>query len=292
MPNQVGTDWIARLGATQPGMHVALPAFGTRGGANSDGVLVGAFTPTALGRCFKALTGGTVFTNYTTAANNASTGDVTFDFAAQSDALYVGHLTQPFCAVKVKYTTAGSYSATTLWEYYNGTTWVNLATSNLLLDSSASSGAFKQTAGTYFVTFSPPSDWATTTVNSVSGYWVRVRVSAFTSVSTAPALDQLWVYPLNAGTGLRFGSAGTLSRVDFLTSTTLSASNADSRFLIVNGTTGASYVFTATKAATVSTDTTIALACATTDQLAVMQLQQDGSTEFAGVNVRLLITPT
>src|SRR4051794_33950462 len=123
------------------GLAAYIPTCGTRAGANSDGVLVGAVTPTALAKCQKALTGGTVYTDLTTAANNATTGDVTFDFAAVDDALYFTHATAKFSAIKITYSTAGVYTATLVWEYWNGTAWTNLATSNLLTDSTASSGA-------------------------------------------------------------------------------------------------------------------------------------------------------
>lgn len=290
--NMFGDNQGVAGGLPAIGLAAYIPTCGTRAGPNSDGVLLGAFTPTAVGSAQKALTGGTVYTSYTTAANNATTGDVTFDFGAVDDALYISHATQKFSAIKITYSVAGVYVATLVWEYWNGTAWTSLATSNLLTDSTASSGAaLKATAGTKLVTFRPPTDWATTTVNSVSGYHVRLHCTAWTSTGTAPVLDQLWVYPLGAGAGPSFGVGGTLKSIDFTVAATKSASNNDSKFLLANGTTGQTYLFTATKAVADTSDTSPTLSFAATDQLVVQQVAQDGTTEFSGVNLHCLLVP-
>jgi hypothetical protein len=43
------------------------------------------------------------------------------------------------------------------------------------------------------VTYTMPTDWASTTVNSVSAYYIRGRVSAYTSITTRPVGTQVWI---------------------------------------------------------------------------------------------------
>ena len=77
------------------------------------------------------------------------------------------------------------------WEYWNGA-WVALTVTDGTTGLTAS--------GT--VSWTPPSDWVTTTVNSVTGYFVRVRLvsGAFT---TAPLVQNAtylgWLQAFNSG---------------------------------------------------------------------------------------------
>lgn len=114
------------------------------------------------------------FTDYTAAAKSSTTGDVVIP-ASVGDALYIGDSTNNFNSIYVELSSNGS--ATRVAEYYNGTAWVSLSitfvagSQNLTADSRG-----------YFI---PPTDWATTTVNSVSAYWIRFRVTAGTTQSLA-----------------------------------------------------------------------------------------------------------
>jgi hypothetical protein len=58
----------------------------------------------------------------------------------------------------------------------------------------ASTARFKLTGLTVVSWEHHPSDWATTAVNGVTGYWVRARISAFTSMSTNPAQQNRKIY--------------------------------------------------------------------------------------------------
>ena len=286
--NQPGSDVIQTFRDSWPSVSLWIPTFSTRGGPASDGVLVGGYTPQTMKSVQGALTGGTVYTDLT-ATDNAGSG-TTWNLAALNDAIYFG-ATVPFSTLKTTIGTAGSYSATTLWEYWNGSAWVNLATSNLLLDSTASSGAFKATAGTYFTSWNPPTDWVGTTVNGVFAYYVRVRVSAFTSVATAPVLTQTWTYNTNVGNGLSIPVSGQLRQISFAVATTESGSNNDTKLLIGDATQGGYYLFTATKAKAVVVDSGPTLFTQVGDQLTVQMLKGDGSTEYAGVNMNLVFQP-
>jgi hypothetical protein len=69
-------------------------------------------------------------------------------------------------------------AATLAGEYYNGTAWANLTN---LLDATTSSGATFGKDGP--VTWSLPSDWAASTMGSITAYWARFSVSAALSAT-------------------------------------------------------------------------------------------------------------
>lgn len=134
---------------------------------------------------------GGVFTDETTDANSAAAADVTLSPAvpAENDAFYVGS-SYEFGGVIVNISTA-QVGGTVVWEYYNGTTWVDLSVAHNLTDNSS---GFTAGTATYNVTFDEPTDWATTTVNSQGPfYYVRARqTAAATSGATGTAVD---LYP-------------------------------------------------------------------------------------------------
>lgn len=109
--------------------------------------------------------------------------------AAANDAVYFGVVQEsdsglpasPFASIALDLTTAGVGTYTITWEYYNGS-WTSLASSNLQDNSSG----FTE-GGPVTVHWHQPSDWTTNTVNtSYTGYWVRAKISAFTSMTTVP----------------------------------------------------------------------------------------------------------
>ncbi|MHC4302025.1 MAG: hypothetical protein ACYS7Y_32580 [Planctomycetota bacterium] len=63
------------------------------------------------------------------------------------------------------------------WDYWNGTAWADLDAS-IIQDTSGTTGQ----TGDYFgegdgvLTFVPPQNWAATTVDSQSAYWIRASV--------------------------------------------------------------------------------------------------------------------
>lgn len=142
---------------------------------------------------------GGVFTNYDIAANNATAADffVVAVAPAVNDAFYVGSATT-FKEVDFLFSTQGVGTWTNTWEYWNGAAWVTVNT------PSDGTTSFKAATTVHArVTHVPQTNWATTTVNGVSAYWLRSRVSAFTSITTRPVCTQLWVIPVETS-----GSSG------------------------------------------------------------------------------------
>jgi hypothetical protein len=82
--------------------------------------------------------------------------------------------------------TQKSENITVVWEYWNGSAWATLAAQD-------NTDQFKL-LGVNSVSWTIPSAWATTTVNSVLGYWVRARISAVAASPVLPIHDNRFMY--------------------------------------------------------------------------------------------------
>lgn len=127
---------------------------------------------------------GGVFADDTTDANSAAANDVPLMPAAEAvnDAFYFG-MDRTFTYIKINIGTAG-VGNTIAWEYWNGSAWVALTCTDNTSGFTA--------AGTNTVTFTAPTNWAATTVNGQSAYWIRARVTA-ANFTTQPLATQIWI---------------------------------------------------------------------------------------------------
>lgn len=113
---------------------------------------------------------GSSFIDETTDLNDAGASDVALfpAGAGLNDAFYFG-LGDRFPLVTMNVGTVGTGTYLVFWEYWNGTSWTALS------DVVDGTTAFK-TTGTNDVTFTVPSNWATTTINSQGPFfYVRAR---------------------------------------------------------------------------------------------------------------------
>lgn len=105
---------------------------------------------------------------------------------AVDDAYYFG-FTSTFDSIELNLSTAGVGTWDLSWEYYNGS-WVAL--------SNLADGTQKLTeSGIKKVTWDTPSDWIATGGSGLPAtnyYYIRLRVSSFTSFSTAPIGAQVF----------------------------------------------------------------------------------------------------
>lgn len=97
----------------------------------------------------------------------------------QNDAYYFGSGSQ-FDKLILTIGTQGAGTWTITWEYWNGSTWGALAG---VTDGST---GFKAATGAHDITFTVPVDWVVNSINNTNAYWVRGRVSAFTSITVRP----------------------------------------------------------------------------------------------------------
>ncbi len=228
------------------------------------------------------------YTDDTTDFNDAGAGDVALLplTPAVGDGFFIGH-SDPFCKLKLNLSQAMVATLTIVWKYWNGSAWTAITT---IEDKTAG-----WTAGTstYMVSFLAPSDWAANSTangpNSQAGYFVVAEVTAFTSMTTQPLLTQGWVFP-NVTGALPFAEAphnGNVTKAIF-SADTVSATNADSIFGVINTASGAMRAVTFTQA-TQADSGTMTLPVLSQEGLVLVQIQEDGTTEFADVNVQLSV---
>lgn len=131
---------------------------------------------------------GTVFTDETTPAKNATADDMTLLPAvpAVNDAYYFGR-DHEFDSIRLDVSTAGAGTWTILWEYWDGDSWEALT---MVEDETL---GFTAGGTGLYARWNIPGDWATTTVNAQGPfYYVRARVSDYTSITTQPLGQQTW----------------------------------------------------------------------------------------------------
>lgn len=132
---------------------------------------------------------GGVQADETGAAQSSTTDDMTLlpAIPAVNDAYYLGH-SQKFDLAWLVIGTSGNGTWLVSWEYWNGVTWAALA------DVDDNTDSFRAVTGLHYVSFTRPLDWATTTVGAVANlYWIRGRVSSYTSIVSQPKGTQAWV---------------------------------------------------------------------------------------------------
>lgn len=227
------------------------------------------------------------WTDDTTDFTDAGTGDVDLlpSKPKVGDGIYLGHA-EKFCKVKVTTSQARTGTATITLKYWDGDSWEAVTT---LDDDSV---GWSATAGTHTIHFVPPSDWVANTAsngpNGQAGFFVVMELTALTDVTAQPQATQGWVLPMvTGGDGFFCPVSGTVSKI-FANAHTNSATNADSVFLLVNVTSGKFVVFTWTKGDQFDSEV-VTLAVAANDGLAVVQITEDGTTEFADASMQLRI---
>jgi hypothetical protein len=245
-----------------------------RGGANSDGCIVGNITHTAFDAVM--LNDGGTWTDDTTHAG-AATGDAEILPSSPATGDYcVFGLDTPFSGMKVNIKTAATGTAGNVkWQYYSSSGWSDLSGNTLEDDSSV----LQTGTSTYVITFNPPSDWVKTTLNGKNYYYVRLYATTITDYSQ-PVATQVWALPVDTGTGVPVNVRGKINKATFFADTN-SATNADTVFLLVNLTRGVTQKVTWTKGNTILTQTGLSLYVNPGDELVVQQLDEDGTTEYA-----------
>jgi len=145
------------------------------------------FSATAWSSCFTSI-GGVLADLSGNLNDNVPPGaaDVPFAFGAVNDAIYFGATTQ-FKGVLISVGTAGVYDASGIWEYWNGAAWSTLTVESVY--PGTSTAPFK-TAGGFGIGFEMKYDWAAYDIagDPTSQYWIRYRITSFTSRTTTPSL--------------------------------------------------------------------------------------------------------
>ena len=167
---------------TPPALTIPTPTIGKAAAAQAGGNAVGGAKAYDHGEAVP-------YTDETTEANNATANDMTLLPAtpAVDDAYYFGYATAWDWA-NINIGTAGAGTWTITWEYWNGSIWVALP-SDRFYDTS---NGFRA-SGMQSISFHRPGDWVGYDVDGVTLFWIRGRVSAYSSVTTQPLGTQAWI---------------------------------------------------------------------------------------------------
>lgn len=243
--------------------------------------------------------GITTFANL--AASDGLTGwanayQLTADAASEeiNDAAYFGK-TIPFCEIAFDLAGGSAQVATFggdafAWEYWDGAAWSALTVLDRT-DTTAGDGkrSFQQSGAIHFT---PPSDWAKTTIDSENVYWVRCRVTA-AQVTQTPITDaKEHQYVSNAdGFTVPFNCRITGVRASDGTTGTLHTA-ADVKFFLMNFTNGQhSGELTFAQDKRSDSWSSLELDCNAGDVLGVVVVQEDGTNEIINGLLELTVTP-
>jgi hypothetical protein len=116
---------------------------------------------------------------------------------AANDAIYFGS-DEPFWSIVGNVGTAGDFVWTLVAEYWSGAAWtaLTLGTEYTMWPYSLED-TFRRTGHFEFNWWKAASGWAKTAVNGQNKFWIRFRISAFTSTATSPANATTAVYNLH-----------------------------------------------------------------------------------------------
>ena len=189
--------------------------------------------PTTIGLEFSKIynfNGSSTYTDVTLEAQSpAGTSFTLFNTAAHY--LYLGH-DERYDMVIFDLDVAGNLGALT-WEYYNGSAWTEFIPGSGRVQLDVNDDFGKQYAfdedGAEMFPHNILLNWATTAVNSVTKYWVRVTPA---SVVTSPTVKRIQMRPLAAYASTKdvfelLQMGPILSGTDFTASTTPSKSTVE-----------------------------------------------------------------
>lgn len=143
--------------------------------------------------CYFYTAASTTFTDYTAQAQSATASDVPL-YGAVGDCLYI-----KTAITNTNYQPAITFTLPTqtndwgyAWEYWNGTAWIALTEGTDKFDLTNN---LSQTGVVYLGTYA---NYASTTVNGVAGWWIRLRI---TSVGTGTPMASMIQTRIQAGIG-------------------------------------------------------------------------------------------
>lgn len=167
--------------------------------------LNGTVTSVAASAVIREDNSGASFTDETSDASSATGGDVTIpDPFDASDALYIGY-SRTFNRFAIDVSVAGvgdAVAAETAWEYFNGFEWTALTVS-----ATSPETAILTLAGVNTLSFTMPTDWRATTVNSQGAYYyIRFRATANDVYNTTqPTIGRVFLEDTPADRRLALG---------------------------------------------------------------------------------------
>jgi len=146
----------------------------------------------------------------------------------------------PFAEIGFNLTTPATWGGDGgVWEYWNGAAWVAIPAGTFYdntdtTDQTTGLRAFQQ-AGC--LTFYPPSDWATTTIDGQLAYFIRYRVTA-AQLTQAAVLNSVQHDIITPTDGWPVPHKGVVNSIQLEDGATTLHTAADVKFFLMNTTTG------------------------------------------------------
>ena len=213
------------------------------------------------------------------------------DAPANDDAVYFGASVK---FAEIAFDSATGYTFTgdaCAWEYWNGAAWSPLpAAAYDNTDSTAQNGKrpFQRDGA---LTFAPPADWAQATVNGVTVYWVRSRVTDSTKFNLTGKFNTKNHEVVTPNGGFVVRQQGTLTTVRISDGAATKHAANPVKFVILNLTTGeCTSEMSFNVGLRCQRFTGLTLACAAGDSLGVYCTAQDGTNEPNNVALELGFT--
>ena len=166
----------------------------------------------------KTVDDGVSYTDYSANVIDDSAGTVadfsSLDTLANGDWIIVGATTSPIMGAAWDMTTLNATAATFTLQYWDGAAWQALANGT---DGTLAAGATFGADGQ--MTWDMPTDWESSSLNSVTAYWARISVSAaLDATTTAEELDLL--FPIQASIDVDVQGDDVLLYLESLSSVT------------------------------------------------------------------------
>ena len=261
------------------------------GARTNGGGLVGATpTLTVQGNSRAQCDDGGVFKTLAGVGYNA-TYQMFPDAPANNDAVYFGAASQ-FCELAFDIDIAqASIGNTFTWEYWNGATWgaLTIVRDGTSAASQTGSRSFEQDGAIAFV---PPANWAQNTVEGVTVFWVRCRVTTFGNIGVALGrLNTTNHEVVTPNGGYVVPHTGRIDSIRLVDNAGTLHTTADVKFILMNFTSGEhSGELTFSMDLRAQRFTGLTLDVTQGDVLGVLVTQEDTGAEPAGVVLELGVT--
>jgi len=141
------------------------------------------------------------------------------------------------------------------------------------------------------ITFVPPTDWASTTVNTQAAYWIRARCNVTVDITQIPLTDSKEHLVVSPVDGPTMPYAATITGIRLIDAAATLHTTADVKFILMDFTKG-----TNTAALTFAQDKrqdswgTLTMECDAGDVLGVLVTQEDGTNEVTDATLELKVT--
>jgi hypothetical protein len=160
---------------------------------------------------FYEVTGGT-YADDTVDANDSDVGDITLP-SVVGDMIYIGS-TQPYLGINWILSVYGQGGGG-VWEYWNGSGWINYSAMGVQQNSNNSSFTSSATYNDYngSIRFNRPIDWVATSINGEVGsyYYLRYRL---TTVYTVQPIATNFNFGITMGTEQVTNAVGTMYKFE------------------------------------------------------------------------------